>query len=395
MEEIMHSKILTITSIPLAIILITIACENGTDPSSQASIPVLTTAEISGITSSSAITGGNITIDGGAEVTARGVCWSTNSNPSITDNFTTDGAGTGSFISAILGLTENTPYNARAYATNSAGTGYGSSVTFSTLSINNQLEYLGQTPPGLQFVRFAPNIIPVEMIHSVTVSLDGQEIYWPERSGIKFTKIENGQWTTPQYVSFSGGNGDFYDDAPVVSPDNTKLFFNSRRPNPYTPGPGFNFWFCERTESGWSEPQPLPEVICSTGGIHWQVSISNSGTLYFGIFSGASAGIYDSRFVDGEYTTPEPLSILNNFGHAICPFIAVDESYIIFNKIENGMSVGYYISFKGSDNQWLAPQRLNQFPGEESSFVTRDGRYIFCKAFWASAQIIEDLRPVN
>jgi uncharacterized protein (TIGR02145 family) len=288
----------------------------------------------------------------------------------------------------------NTTYYVRAYAINSSGTGYGSVVTFSTLSTNNQLDYLGQTPPGREFVRFAPNIIPEEMIHSITVSLDGQEIYWAERSGIKVTKIRDGHWTTPEFVSFSGNSGqDFYDDAPVVSPDNRKLLFNSRRPCSFNTSTGYNFWFSERTASGWSEPQPLPEVINATGGIHWQVSMSNSGSLYFGVASGDTIGIYYSRFVNGEYVTPEPLTIINNFGHVICPFIALDESYIIFNKIENGMPVGYYISFKGNDNQWLTPQRLNQFPGEESSFVTRDGRYIFCKAFWASAQIIEDLRP--
>ncbi len=260
--------------------------------------------------------------------------------------------------------------------------------------LDSSLQYLGQTPPGTQFVRFAPNIIPEEMIHSVTLSPDGQEIYWAERNGIKVTKISNGSWTTPEFVSFSGNSGqDFYDDAPVISPDNTKLFFNSRRPCIYNTGTGWSFWYVERTTTGWSEPQPLPEVINSTGGMHFQVSVSDSGALYFGVNSGTSVGIYYSRFVNGTYTTPQPLNVLNNFGDVICPFIALDESYIIFNKVENGLSTGYYISFKGGNNQWLTPQRLNQFPGEESTFVSRDGRFIFCKAFWASAQIIEDLRP--
>jgi hypothetical protein len=285
-------------------------------------------------------------------------------------------------------------YNVRSYATNSAGTGYGSPRTFFTSSANNQLEYLGQTPPGRDFVRFAPNIISEEMIHSVTVSPDGQEIYWAGRYGIKVTRIRDGHWTTPEYVSFSGSSGqDFYDDAPVVSPDNTKLYFNSRRPSDFNPIVGYSFWYCDRTASGWSEPQTLPAVINSTGGIHWQVSVSNSGTLYFGIFSQDGPKIYFSRFVDGAYATPEPLSVINNLGDVICPFIAPDESYIIFNTVVGGMSGGYYISFRGIGDQWLAPQRLDQFPGAESSFVSRDGRYIFCKAYWASAQLIEELRP--
>ncbi|UCD37625.1 MAG: PD40 domain-containing protein [Fidelibacterota bacterium] len=255
-------------------------------------------------------------------------------------------------------------------------------------------EYLGQTPPGRTFVRFAPHIITDEMIHSVTASPDSQEIYWAERNGIMVTKLIDGRWTTPELASFSQGRTDFYDDAPVVSPDNTKLYFNSRRPSGYAAVSGYSFWYCERTASGWSEPQTLPAVINETGGIHWQVSVSDSGTLYFGIISGAAIEIYSSRLVDGAYATPEPLDVINSLGWVICPFIAPDESYIIFNKVENGGAlVEYYISFKGNDNQWLAPQRLTQFPSGESSFVTRDGSYVFCKSYWASAQIIEDLRP--
>ncbi len=106
-------------------------------------------------------------------------------------------------------------------------------------------------------------------------------------------------------------------------------------------------------------------------------------------------GIYCSRLVDGVYATPAPLSVINTFGDVVCPFIAPDESYIIFNKIEGGMSVGYYISFKGSADEWLPPARLVSFPSPawESNFVSRDGKYVFCKSYWASAEIIEDLRP--
>jgi uncharacterized protein (TIGR02145 family) len=96
-------------------------------------LPVLTTTAVSNITQTTAQSGGTITSDGGAEVTVRGVCWSTNPMPTIADNKTTDGAGIGSFISSIASLTANTPYYVRAYATNSAGTGYGNILSFSTI----------------------------------------------------------------------------------------------------------------------------------------------------------------------------------------------------------------------------------------------------------------------
>jgi len=69
-----------------------------------------------------------VTSDGGSSVSARGVCWSTGSTPSIADSKTTDGTGTGIFTSNITGLTSNTTYNVRAYATNGAGTGYGNAI---------------------------------------------------------------------------------------------------------------------------------------------------------------------------------------------------------------------------------------------------------------------------
>jgi hypothetical protein len=89
---------------------------------------------VTAITTISATSGGNITTDGGAAVTARGVCWSTSPNPTIADSKTSNGSGTGSFTSSISGLTHNTKYYVRAYATNSTGTSYGQEVTFTTLS---------------------------------------------------------------------------------------------------------------------------------------------------------------------------------------------------------------------------------------------------------------------
>lgn len=96
--------------------------------------PILSTSVVTSITQTSAICGGDISSDGGAIVTARGVCWSTEQTPTISDNKTTDGTGTGVFVSNISGLTANTNYYARSYATNSNGTAYGSSMSFTTES---------------------------------------------------------------------------------------------------------------------------------------------------------------------------------------------------------------------------------------------------------------------
>ena len=96
-------------------------------------VPALTTAAITAITGNSASGGGNVTVGGGADVTARGICFGKNHNPTVSDSKTTDGTGTGAFVSALTGLKGHTIYYVRSYATNSAGTGYGPEVNFTTL----------------------------------------------------------------------------------------------------------------------------------------------------------------------------------------------------------------------------------------------------------------------
>lgn len=97
-------------------------------------IPTISTVAVSYITPSTAQTGGNITEDGGATVTVRGVCWATSANPTINNNKTSDGSGTGSFASSLTGLNLGTQYHVRAYATNSKGTAYGNDLTFTTIT---------------------------------------------------------------------------------------------------------------------------------------------------------------------------------------------------------------------------------------------------------------------
>jgi uncharacterized protein (TIGR02145 family) len=99
------------------------------------SLPTLTTSNPSNPTINSVTSGGNITDGGGADITARGVCWSTSTNPVASGSHTSDGTGTGSFTSNITGLTPGTKYYIRAYATNSAGTAYGNEVSFTTTAL--------------------------------------------------------------------------------------------------------------------------------------------------------------------------------------------------------------------------------------------------------------------
>jgi uncharacterized protein (TIGR02145 family) len=106
-------------------------------------LATVTTAAASEISPTAATSGGNVTADGNSTVTARGVCWSANHNPTIADSKTSDGTGTGAFTSVLTGLEENTGYYARAYATNSVGTSYGSEISFTTASFGSMTDQDG------------------------------------------------------------------------------------------------------------------------------------------------------------------------------------------------------------------------------------------------------------
>jgi hypothetical protein len=98
-------------------------------------LPIISTTAVTGVSDVQASSGGNISNEGGAPVTARGIVWSTNPNPTIAlATKTVDGNGSGSFTSNITGLTRLTTYYVRAYATNSTGTAYGSEYNFTTLN---------------------------------------------------------------------------------------------------------------------------------------------------------------------------------------------------------------------------------------------------------------------
>ena len=119
---------------------------------STGGVPVLSTNTISTISSTTAVSGGNITDIGGSNITVRGVVWSTNSNPTIALlTKTSDGNGAGVFTSNVTGLTTNTTYFVRAYATNANGTAYGNEVVFRTL-IGRYWQELG---PGSSIFNFS------------------------------------------------------------------------------------------------------------------------------------------------------------------------------------------------------------------------------------------------
>ena len=125
-------KITGILLISVGLMLIMNSCKEKADLTVPTA-PLLTTTYVSRITQTTALSGGYISDDGGGEITDRGICWSTDPDPTTADARESDGRGAGSFTASMTGMASNTKYYVRAYAVNGAGTAYGEQMSFSTL----------------------------------------------------------------------------------------------------------------------------------------------------------------------------------------------------------------------------------------------------------------------
>ncbi len=190
----------------------------------EINLPEVTTTAITDITTTTAVSGGNVTSDGGAEVAAKGVCWNTTSSPTISDDHTTDGFGTGIFISNLTSLEDNTTYYVRAYATNSVGTAYGQEVSFTTseeyliahYTLNNtsmditgncsdmileNISYVGNSIYCNGIYRYGPN--PVDYSDAYTDEISA--ISYDELTiSVEFQIIDTPQYNYPVLVAGSG-----------------------------------------------------------------------------------------------------------------------------------------------------------------------------------------------
>jgi len=165
-------------------------------------LPTVTTTAITEITGTTAKGGGNVTNTGGAEITARGICYGLTANPTIADNKTSDGTGAGSFISALSKLNGLTKYYVRAYAKNSVGVSYGNSVEFTTLvSIrvwNIPGDYVAASYPGSTLADWSPDKSPqIISLESAPDKLEGYVYMANASNNWKFATQPN--WNGPNY----------------------------------------------------------------------------------------------------------------------------------------------------------------------------------------------------
>jgi len=251
--------------------------------------------------------------------------------------------------------------------------------------------YLGEKPPGMTALIFAPGNVSTGHIEKCAAFMpDGKEFYFAilgeAASFIAFMKLEDNGWVGPQMAPFSGR---YEDDEFSLSPDGKKLFFVSHRP---LAGKGIsddnsNLWVVSRTNTGWSEPRNLGSSV-NTDDNERYPSVTNDGTLYFyrrGKDDSEDWDIYTSRFVEGNYTKPERLrKEINSSNWDFDPFIAPDESYVIFSSVDRGDGYGasdLYISFRKEDGSWTKAinmgNKINSNRWEFCPSVTVDGRFFF------------------
>ena len=169
--------------------------------------PTVTTTSVTNITANEATSGGTVTNTGGAEITARGVCWSTNQNPTVSDSKTSDDAGSGQFSSQLDNLNPGSVYYVRAYATNSSGTGYGEQVTLTTL----------KTVPVVE-TRDPISVTAMGAVSGGTITLSGGASV--SEKGICWSESEN-PTVSDNKVAAGSGTAAFYSAINMLKPNTT------------------------------------------------------------------------------------------------------------------------------------------------------------------------------
>ncbi|TVZ41851.1 WD40 repeat protein [Alteromonadaceae bacterium 2753L.S.0a.02] len=254
--------------------------------------------------------------------------------------------------------------------------------------------YLGQKPPGIIPEAFAPGAVTTEFYEFSGVFAPSMNEFYFIRNG--------GKYQSPTFVVIKNINNRWLESVvspwvgqPVFSPDGKTMHFGRR--------------YKERDSSGWSDMKnlgsPFQEIPIM------RLSVSAKGSYFFDEFINDGTGsIRYSRLVNGKREAPKLLDDKINSGKSFHPFIAPDESYLIFDSKREG---GYgnsdlYISYRHKDGSWGEPinlgDKINTKAWEASATVTPDGKYLFFNRnmgsdkyenvdiFWVDAQFIKTLK---
>ncbi|WP_218058562.1 TolB family protein [Allomuricauda sp. CP2A] len=260
--------------------------------------------------------------------------------------------------------------------------------------------YLGQEPPGLMPEPFAPGMVTSE-------DWEVSGVFTPDLKEFYFIRLDANR-EKQEMVAFKNKDGQWHET--VIAPRRGQPFFSSDGKTMY-----LSSQYRKRTETGdWSEMEALSSPFDELPTM--RLSVSDNGTYFFDEFKPDFTGdIWYSRLIDGKHEEPKRLTHTINNGKSFHPFIAPDESYLIFDSEREG---GYgdsdiYISFREQDGSWGNPinlgDKINTQAWEACASVTPDGKYLFFNRtvgpvkyenddyenvdiFWVDAQVIENLK---
>ncbi len=270
--------------------------------------------------------------------------------------------------------------------------------------------YLNQKPPGLHPQIFAPGLISTTEAYEFgsAFNREANTFYYGVRltkdwkAEMHYTKLKNGKWTKTQRLELDTTYS--YND-PYFSREGDKLYFISNRPlNGKGEAKDSDLWYIQGESDVWSDPINLGEVVNSSKDEYY-ISFSNSGTIYFVSNRHTKEDnpwdydIYYSESSNGKFKPAVRMGeSLNSESFECDPFIAADESYIIYcSSRPGGHGEGdLYISFKDENNQWSKAVNMGSVINTEyhefCPVVTHDGKYFFFTSngniYWVDAQII-------
>ncbi len=270
--------------------------------------------------------------------------------------------------------------------------------------------YLNQQPPGIIAEIFAPGMLSTEALEhaSPVFSPDGKTVFWSimklpsYQLYLKEMNLVNGQWTPAHTPSFSDtSTNEVY---PCFSPDGNILYFSSDRSENSSESKKNKLWFVRKINEGWSDAKVLDSITFEYG--IYANAVSKNWKRYF---SGGPNGSLDWNIYETEKgNAPRRLPThINSPGYEDGPFIAPDESYLIFETDRPGTvesSIDLYISFRNKDGDWTIPMNMgptiNTKGSERFAKVSNDGKFLFFgrntgngfDIYWISAAIIDGLK---
>ena len=255
--------------------------------------------------------------------------------------------------------------------------------------------YLGQKPPGMTPVKFAPGIISTPEYNEFCASFspDGTEFYFNRGMKIMVCSLKDGQWSSPKPASFSS---DFPAHEAHITYDNKRVFWGWFKDG------GYGIYYCDRVSDGWSDAKNAGmegKGMCVTSDRSGELFITKTGPGIVPVI--ARIVLKDGVFVDmlpieGEINKTVGVENAKGFRNMSHPGISPDGSYILFD-CTGGSHL--WITFHQSDGRWSKAIDLSQHGiGTEYGLptVSRDGKYIFYSGngdiYWVSSKIIEELR---